>query len=279
MITDPETNFVYLSSLLKSKYTDECEQLTSILKRNNIEYGFLKDTKGIWCRDYMPIQIDKDKYVQFKYDPDYLKWTEEDKKTRSDTKKVCKSNNIKPIPSGLVIDGGNVIKSKTKAILTNKIFCENENYDHNKLIDNLSKRLEVEIVIIPRYKGDWIGHSDGYVRFLDEKTVLSNDLLKENKEFQKNFKEALKSHNLDLIEIPYGYDYKKADDKTAIGYYINYLHVKNLIILPVFGLQKDEKAYEQIDNLFKGTKIETLNINKIAEEGGVLNCISWNIKK
>ena len=47
---------VYMSELLKTKYPKECDRLIHILDNHHIKYGFLKGTKDIWCRDYMPIQ-------------------------------------------------------------------------------------------------------------------------------------------------------------------------------------------------------------------------------
>ena len=75
MITDIETNFLYLADSLKNKeYSAFCERFENKLKENNIDYDFLEGTKDIWAVDYMPVQITKEKFVQFTYDPDYLYW-------------------------------------------------------------------------------------------------------------------------------------------------------------------------------------------------------------
>ena len=37
-----------------------------VLKENNIHYKFLSNTKDIWAVDYMPIQVQKEKFIQFR---------------------------------------------------------------------------------------------------------------------------------------------------------------------------------------------------------------------
>ena len=72
MITDFETNKLYLSSLLKTeKYLSFWTDLENILTNYRIKPEFIDSTIDIWCRDYMPVQIDTIDYVQFKYFPDY----------------------------------------------------------------------------------------------------------------------------------------------------------------------------------------------------------------
>jgi agmatine deiminase len=62
--------------------------------------------------------------------------------------------------------------------------------------------------------------------------------------------------------------------------YINYLEVGNLIILPKFEIEgnRDQEAFDLFKTLFPNRPVEQVNINSIAEEGGLLNCITWNIK-
>ena len=68
---------VYMAELLNIRYPETCKRLTDILDKHNVKYAFLKGTKDIWCRDYMPIQTESGKLIQFKYDPSYLKGKKE----------------------------------------------------------------------------------------------------------------------------------------------------------------------------------------------------------
>ena len=95
MVTGKETNTVYLSEKLNSdkRFTKTCNALIKLLDKHGIRHIFLKATKDIWCRDYMPIQIEKGKFVQFRYEPSYLK---DELELQSDPKEVCISNCIEP---------------------------------------------------------------------------------------------------------------------------------------------------------------------------------------
>lgn len=64
----------------------------------------------------------------------------------------------------------------------------------------------------------------------------------------------------------------------ADGLYVNFLHMEGFILLPIFGLETDEIAYRQFEQLFPGYVIRTIDAREISKDGGVLNCITWNIQ-
>ncbi len=70
---DNEGQTVYMSELLMSRYPETCKNLIKILEKHHINYFFIKGTKDIWCRDYMPVQTESGKLIQFTYNPSYLK--------------------------------------------------------------------------------------------------------------------------------------------------------------------------------------------------------------
>ena len=63
---------------------------------------------------------------------------------------------------------------------------------------------------------------------------------------------------------------------SAVGSYLNFLETDKHIFLPVFSDAQDETAVKRATEIFD-KKIVAVNINSIAEEGGVLNCISWEM--
>ena len=94
MIHDSETNFLYLAdNLQKEKYSAFLDGFEKTLSKNNIPYKFLSNTNDIWAVDYMPVQISADKFVQFKYNPDYLQ-SKTQLKTISNVDSICKSINV-----------------------------------------------------------------------------------------------------------------------------------------------------------------------------------------
>jgi len=72
MITDSQTNKLYLADCLPEKQPAFYSRFKSVLEKCNILPEFLPNTKDIWVKDYMPIQIDTNSFVQFVYNPDYL---------------------------------------------------------------------------------------------------------------------------------------------------------------------------------------------------------------
>ena len=274
MIDNIETNTVYFSELLPKNYSQNYKQLIKILNKHQIKYKHIKATKDIWCRDYMPIQVNESKFVQFRYEPSYLKYNLE---LQSDPKEVCKENGIEVIFSDINLDGGNIVSCSSKAILTDRVFDENPQYNKLQLVDELEKLLEVEIIIIPQIKTDMTGHSDGMVRFVNSSIILVNDRDKDLKYIVNGINKAMKTHNIECIDIPF-FEYKSKKHKdNAIGCYMNYLEVKDLIVLPIFGIDKDldDEVVNQFKEIFKTKKIETINYNTIGLEGGLLNCTSW----
>ena len=276
MITDNETKKLFLADCLPAKQPKFFPRLEKVLKDCKVDFEFLPGTKDIWARDYMPVQVSKDKFIQFRYNPDYLQspyW----RKTISDVDAICKAINLKPIKSELVVDGGNIIRSEDKVIVCDKVFTENKNIPKNTLISQLEELLKVDkIVFVPWDKNDFTGHADGMVRFIDNNTVLVNDYSKEDAGFQKRFRASIHEAGLDCVELPYNLDCNKSDDE-ANGIYMNYLQMKGVIIVPVFGISEDEETVKILEQVFKGQAIATVDSTELAFEGGILNCISWNI--
>lgn len=280
MIAGKATDTVYFSEILLTdkRFTKTFNALTKLLGKHSIKYDFLKATKDIWCRDYMPIQIERGKFVQFRYEPSYLK---DDLELQSDPKKVCKANNIKPQFSKINLDGGNVVNWSDRAIITDRVFDENLEYSSkNKLIAEIEKLLDVEIIVIPQIKSDMTGHVDGMVRFVDRNTVLGNDREKEFKYWKNGINQILKEKGIEYIDIPFLDHKEKKYPDHAIGCYVNYLEVENLIVLPIFETEKnkDQEVYDKFREIFPDREIETINYNEIGFYGGLLNCTTWTIK-
>ena len=280
MIIDSETNRLYLSDLLNSKYPNFCKHFTDVLETEKIIPEFLENTKDIWCRDFMPVQVRNNKAVLFDYHPKYL---EKYPELITDAEPICKSIKQNFIKSKIKLDGGNIVKSKNKVIISEIIFQENPKLKKDELIAEIKTLFEVEeICLIPRFPYDDLSHADGAVRFIDENTVIVNKLkgTKESNTFIRSLYGFLGQYGLNILQIPYYPDYKKTADgiNTANGCYINYLQVGDIVFLPYFGnVDQDEEAHAVFSKFFK--KVVPVQSSEIAQKGGVLNCISWNIKK
>jgi len=271
---------VYLSALLKTRYPETCESLIRILEKYHVKYGFLEGTKDIWCRDYMPIQTKSGKFIQFKYEPSYLRKDNGWDESRSDVEEVCRLNNIDAEPSNINLDGGNVLICGDRAIISDRVFSENQDWNRENLVSELKKQLECEeIIIIPAQNSDMTGHADGMVRFVDRNTILGNDLTTELKYWREGMQKVIEEKGLKYINVPFFEPKDRKNPLSAVGVYVNYLEVNNLIILPVFGRDEDEQVICIIKGVFPDRNIETIDYSDVAKEGGLLNCTTWVITK
>ena len=139
MLTDNLTNSVYFSSLLPEKCPILNTHLVDALQKHGVQYAYLFGTKDIWCRDFMPIQIDENHFVFYKYTPDYLQ-DEIGLRIQTNPEDVfqTESNNLRHLlPQSstidLVLDGGNVVKCGNKIVMTDKVFVENKDKSHSKV--------------------------------------------------------------------------------------------------------------------------------------------------
>ena len=271
--TNNEGPTVYMSELLMDRYPGACQNLIKILEKHNTNYSFLKGTKDIWCRDYMPVRIESGKLIQFRYEPCYLKGKSEWEESRSDVREVCRLNGISAQFSDINLDGGNVLICSGRAILSDRIFPENPNIDKNELVARLSDLLECEIIIIPTIHGDLTGHADGMVRFVDRDTLLGNSLEAEYKYWREGMQKVLTEYNLSYIDIPFFED--KAHPDSAIGVYVNYIVVNNLLVVPIFGREQDKDVLAILHKAFPNKLIESIDYSDVALEGGLLNCTTW----
>ena len=263
---------LYFSSLLKtnSKYSLSAENLFSALSDCNEKFTLFDGARDIWARDYMPIKTKSGKYISFRYEPSYLaKDPQLRTNFKTDIAPSLKVDNL--VYTDINLDDGNVVfsPSKEKVIISDRAFSENHGISEAELTAKLEKLLEASVLIIPSLKSDMTGHADGMVRFVDENTVVTNAPLSPYG-FETKVKKSLQNYGFNVIDFPYFYS--KGD--SAVGCYLNFLETEQAIFLPVFGVDMDSEAVETAKNIFNKT-IVPVNINEIAKDGGVLNCISW----
>jgi len=282
MITDKETNTIYFSEKLIEQFPEISTQMCSTLDSLGAKPRFLRYTKDIWARDYMPIQVNEPKFIQYTFYPDYLQKLED---IKSDPESICSDLKLNTVKSDIILDGGNVVKSDKCVIMTDKIVLENKDkYNKEQLLTKLKDLFEVEkIVLIPWDRGERYGHADGMVRFIDNETVLLQGYYKTHKDlFPDDFIDYLlnsfKENHLkyEFLNIDYS---ERINAKFA---YINYLQTKDFILLPSLGIDKDDEALEEeIKKYFPDYKnrIRKIKMNAIIAKGGALNCISWTIKE
>jgi len=276
---------IFLSSLLKRKNTIAFfNSLTSVIQDANINFKLIDATNDIWLRDFMPIQVGINQFVQFSLTKDYYYQKDRHKWTNPAT--ICRTLGIDPIipiyqGKPIYLDGGNVIRGHGKAIITEKVVADND-IPRQDLTGILLDVLQVnQIIFIPVETGDDTGHADGMVRFLNKHTVLANDYsgVDVANSFKNRFYETLVDSGFDIQLVPYHPENIKVNGYwSAAGCYINFLQVGEKIFLPTFDDPKnDDMAIKRFGEIFGFSNVIPIPSEEIALGGGVLNCLSWEI--
>ena len=283
MIKEIDSNKVFLSDQLEKKYPDTFHRLISLLKEEGVEWAIIPHTKDIWSRDYMPIQIDDNDFLLYRYEPDYLLDNPKRKATITDASFVCKSMGIRHHMTDIKLDGGNVSLCGEYVVMTDKVFVEN-----NKAKNDIEfkKRLETElrhkIIVIPWHcinpkddNSDVYGHSDGFIHWCGGKKVLMSNHRDSDPTEASEIRRIIESFGFEVKEMLFDVYHPEPLWNWA---YINYLQVGNLIVMPTFGIEEDKQALGYIKAFNPNCKIRQIRLRDIAANGGALHCITWNIK-
>jgi agmatine deiminase len=225
----------------------------------------------------MPVQVGHRDFVKFRYEPGYLQdceWLTTDAATCCSVphlRNLCLSN--------INLDGGNIVGTGTRAILTEKVFRENRQRGRQELELELERLLRAQCVFIPQEPGDEIGHADGVVQVLDQQTVVIHDHRNVNPNYGERLAALLRRHGFRVKELPYFCTDEVVDGiPSAVGNYVNFLRVEGLIVVPAYGVPEDEIAARKLESLLPDTRIVPLRCERLARKGGVLNCVSWTIR-
>ena len=278
MTTDNLTTTVYFSDLLPKKCPILNQHIAEALEGNGIRYAYLSETKDIWCRDFMPIQIEEDRFVFYKYTPNYL----QDAyyiRLQTNTEEVFRAgaNRLEhllqnAITIDLVIDGGNVVKCCDTIVMTEKVFVENKDKTRAEVEKILKDAFRCDILFLPRDRKETFGHSDGIVHYAGDGKILLTNYDDSSFYYYRRFRKALEKH---FEVIPLKYKTKRPHARSWA--YINFLQVGKLVLVPQLGLEEDEQALAQITDALPDCKVVGIPALEAVRRGGGLNCISWNV--
>lgn len=266
---------VFVSDLLRPRYASLHAELAHQLARFGIACHEIQGTRDIWCRDYMPVPIDDQRFVQFRYAPDYLTEASE---------LVTPPDVAEPIVgtskrSKLVVDGGNVMRCGSVAIVTERVFVENVTQSMAVVERELREMLEVDrLVVIPVEPGDLFGHADGVLHLIDERMVLVNDYTQVDPDYGVRLGRVLREHGIETIPIPIAPEVSDAGDvPAATGVYVNLLALSEAVFVPVYGIAADGPAIRSIAEAFRDQSIIVpVDCRAVAREGGSLHCVTWS---
>ena len=281
MIKETETNVVYLSDKLEIKYSDFFKRFTQLLNDMDIKWNLIPNTNDIWVRDFMPIQIGANDFLQYRYEPDYLQ-NKEYINSRSNPSLICESMHLKTKKVDIILDGGNVILCSKYIVMTDKVFTENGKEKNDpEFIKVLEAIFGREIIIIPWHcinpdeeHADVFGHSDGFIHWCGgNKVLMSNHRDVDSKEAGE-IRRIMESYGFEVIEMLFDVENPEPDWNWA---YINYLQVGQKIIMPSFGIAEDKQALSYVQKNNPDCEVRQIRMRDIAANGGALHCITWNI--
>ena len=296
MITDNHTNTAYFSSLLPEKCPVLNAHIVDALRKRDIPFTYLNGTKDIWCRDYMPIQIQKDRLVFYRYTPDYLQdktgltlQTNPELVFQEESNELPRllpmsvEEEMRPISIShpvfhrfeleLVMDGGNVVKCGNKVVMTDKVFVENKDKTPQEVQRQIEEAFQCEVVFLPWDRNEEYGHSDGIIHCLGDNRVLMTNYADFDKGIADEYLRILEKYfEVTILK----YNVKRKHERSWS--YINFLQIGTLVLVPQLGIPEDEQALEQISSALPDCEIVGIPALEAVRRGGALNCISWNIK-
>lgn len=258
--------------------------MSEILSHHNVRHGVLKGTADYWCRDYMPIQVDYDKFVQFRYHPDYLnKYRDYETPTEVSVKLAKKLTSASIEISPIIADGGNFTFASIKRgrgltpvlVMTEKVFFENYEEAGENIVNQLEQLFpKHKLLFLPWDRCDVCGHTDGILHAVGLNKVLVN---------LKIYPDNIATRMREILESCFKViDLELSDYHEYSWAYINMIHTKDVIIVPGLGLPTDIEAINHIKRLFPQYKdrIYQVQIPSIVKKyGGALNCLSWSFYK
>lgn len=272
---------IYFSEHLKSHYPKIYGELTGIQSKHKVCHNVLHGTADYWCRDYMPIQVSGNYFVQFKYHPDYLEGLRKYEISTEASIKLAIEKIQSPLikSSPIVADGGNFTLAGIQkegihtpvVIMTEKIFTENPDMTRECIIKQLESLFpNHRFLFLPWDKDDTCGHTDGIIH-----AVGNNKILVNLKVYPNDIAAKMRSILNSCFEV---IDLELSNYHDMSWAYINMIHTKDVIIIPGLGLPTDQKAQEHIQKLFPEYKDRIYQVQMptiVKKWGGALNCLSW----
>ena len=265
-------------------------------------------TGNIWIRDWMPIRCG-DRFVKFRTKADTTKypflevprgcWHNIARERPGEIRegRWVPPMIVPPDESDIILDGGNVVRSPDgkRVLMTAMALHDNINVQCGKA--GFEKLLDAEIVWLPIEPGDDLGHSDGIASWIDNDTVFVNDYRsmrdRECSCYSSALRRVLFDNGIECVPFPYAYDecrdlseqrfrqeFPEADDfNPAWGYYVNFAKWTGsnhtVVCYPIFHHAKDRQCEDALLDAFPGCQCVGLDCSRLAMEGGLSHCISW----
>lgn len=259
---------------------------------HNIEFYF-HPTNDAWCRDHGPaFIINPTKKEKAIVDWGYNAWGNKYPPYELDDvipTLVAREFNLSAFYPNIIMEGGSVEFNGKGTLITSTACLLNPNrnpqLNQSQIENYLQQYYGVEQILWVDegiIGDDTDGHIDDTVRFVNEDTVLT--VIEENKAdenyelLQHNLKQLKAMHllndkQLNIIELPMP-DAIVYEDQRLPASYANFYIANNVVVVPVFNCDKDDKALQIIQQCFPTRKVIGINSIDIIWGLGSFHCLS-----
>lgn len=188
-------------------------------------------------------------------------------------------------------DGGNATCNGSGVIIaTDQVLVDNR--ASGDRFESVCRSLGARSIVIPAEPGDDLAHSDGTIRFWSEDVVLINDF-KNIPGISSSWRRKLNHYQDEVVGVLLDAGFRMSNilwipcgpyaDRagfdgipSARGCYINYLRLRDVVIVPTFGhSEQDQRALQFFAEILpQGVKLMNIESGLLADFGGILNCIA-----
>ena len=273
MVNEILCNELAVTDLLLRDHSIIADSIIANCTSKGIWIQIIKGASDYWCRDFMPVQVNRAKFVQFVFDPPYYKHKCY-QHLKTDISQLTNYPDQNVVRNPIVLDGGNLTFYDNKVIITDRVFKDNPTHQRTDLLDNLMELLEAdEFRIIPALPYDITGHADGMVKLISRDTVLLNDFrLITGKSYWNRLLKALCGFNIILLPNDLHLN-QNTDDAT--GDYMNMIGIQDLAFVPIYRRSTYELAINIIELALTNVQIVPIKCNILTTKGGGLHCATW----
>lgn len=280
MISEKQTNFVYLSRVLASdsQLSSLWKSLKEIFDDQNVQYELLDNVETIQIKDSMPLQATETGFVAFASPSDF----DEGSSVAQLSDKAIANLSLRPEQCDVAFHARDIVVCDRKAVISDKSLFINNSKDKKQVTDELLRFLrltEVSVVPLPRKGFHW--QITDLLRLMNNNTLLVSDLTPIKRSWVKDFEKSL--HETDKLLMPFPSamraESEQGDYQSTKGCYLNFVQIGSLIVFPQYGVPEDEPALKMVKKLYPYCKVFSVDCNVLAERNLGLNAIMWNVKK
>jgi agmatine deiminase len=191
-----------------------------------------------------------------------------------------------------VLEGGSVDVNGAGALLTTTQCLLNENRNPGRSKGEIEALLHEYLGAVQVFwLGDGIvgddtdGHVDDITRFVSEATVITavepnpedpnHGPLAENRERLETFRLA-DGRALEVVELPMPEPVTNGADRLPASY-ANFYIANGLVLVPVFGCDRDAEALAIIAGCFPGRRVVGIDCRDVVVGLGTLHCLSQQV--